>query len=204
MKKFSLIKCCAVASVAGMGLTALPAMAAGPNATPAGKYTFSGTAHLTQGSISADCTLTLMGNVKNTTNPAGVYLDITGGQVTGSSFVCGQINLSGFTAGRSGTPASPGAWEAFKSDSAIQSDLNANALGPIALNVQGVTVSTFVGMCQGAVQANFFNGQKSVSDPSFFTFNTDIGSSNCSIQTTEANGLVVQPSMSDNADVNVQ
>ena len=204
MKNLKVIKACAIASIAGLGVVALPAMAAGPDATPAGKYTFSGTTHLNQGSLNATCTLTLMGNVTNTTNPEGIYLDITGGQVTGSSFLCGQINLSGFTAAQSGTPAAPGAWEAFKSDSDVQSDLNANALGPIALDVQAVTVSTLFGTCQGAVTANFLNGQSALGDPSYFTFDTDIGNSNCAIETTNPTGLVVQPSMSDNADVNVQ
>lgn len=200
-----IIKKTVVVSTIAVGLMSLPAFAAppSPNAMPEGNYTFSGPTTLTNGSISANCTLTLMGNVKNTTNPDGVYLDITGGNVTGSGILCGVISLSGFTSGQSGTPAMPGNWEGFISDADAQAALNQNPLGPGVIEVQGVTVSApFVGSCNGDVTAKFFNGQSAIGDPSYFTF--DDSFDDCSVTTTSPTGLVIQPAMSDNDDVNVQ
>lgn len=199
----------ALATFVACGVTTTAALATPPtpNATPAGDYTFSGLADLSVTIFgipinASGCTLTLMGNVKNTTDPdaEGVYLDITGGTVTGPG-QCGNIDLMGFTSGMTGTPGGPGPWEGFTSDADAQSQLNQNSLGPIDIDVEGITVSTPVGTCNGSLTASFFNGESGVSDSSFFTFDGSIG--RCSVN-TKSGGLVIQPSMSDNDDVNIQ
>lgn len=205
MNKLSILKHTLSLAVAGMAFTALPTMAQtppSPNAMPTGTYTFAGTTKLVNGQ-SATCTLSLVGTVTNTTNPDGVYIDITSGTVMPPQFTCSFISLSGFTATQTGQPGSPGPWEAWKSDAAIQADLNANSLGPVDFVVNAVTVSApFYGTCTGDVQASFFNGTSAIGGPSYFAFNDTFDG--CAVQTLDPTGLEVVPAASSNPDVNVQ
>lgn len=197
--------------LAALMFAALPAMATppAPNVMPEGTYTFSGMTQLSDGSQTVPCKLVLTGKMTNTSMPEkdGVYIDIKSGNVMpGTPFDarCYGISVTGFTNDQTGDPPPemPGPWESWKWDSAIQSDLNMNALGPIDFVVESVTVTAPFVTCSGDVTANFYNGQSAISDPSYFTFDDSFGG--CSVQTLDLTGLKIDPSASSAPDVNIQ
>ena len=171
------------ANVAGTWQTLQP----GP-----GTYTFSGQTELSASGITPTCNLSLTGDV--TYDPAGDLIEIvvTGGSVTAGSFTCYFIDLAAFP------------WTAYADSTATsrgipgsQSPAAAAALDPVPGEFRGVVVElSGTPICSGPVQAEFQNGTSSVSDDSFFTFNSSIGSSGCSVTTIDPTGL------SANNDVN--
>lgn len=188
-------------SLAALACITLPAMAQAPqlpNAQPTGTYTFSGTTELTAlfGLVDATCELGLTGNVTNTTSPEGIYIDITGGSVTGSDPLCSQIDLVDFTSGQTGTPQAPGQWEAFAPDSAVPPASQPVGGTPLVVQSVHVQVPNFSLDCVGDVNATFFDGINAESDPSFFTFNDSFDG--CTVVTLDPTGLEVQ-----GGDVNV-
>tara|TARA_B100002052_G_C15795221_1_gene558328 strand:- start:115 stop:756 length:642 start_codon:yes stop_codon:yes gene_type:complete len=196
-------------AVATLSVTATAAVAqpAAPNVMPEGQFTFLGKANLTKstflGNVGSTCDLRLTGEVSNTTDPAGIYIDVTSGSVTGSEQFCPDIDVVGFTQGRTGTPENPGTWEAFVPDSVAQQALNQGPLTAADVTFQNVMVEVpLLSDCTGNVTAKFSNGLNDVSDPSQFTF--DASFDGCNVVTTQPSGLTVQPNMSDAPDVNVQ
>ncbi|WP_370201627.1 hypothetical protein [Alloalcanivorax venustensis] len=146
-----------------------------------GTYTFSGPSTLRQGGITINCTLSLTGDARYVSSDE-VEISVTGGTVMGGG-LCGAVNLSGFPwefVGQSGLP-SPDGGVTGSGVAGVDSQADVNALDRVYGEVQGVTVSTFLGSCSGAVDVNFRNGDTNVSDLSVFEFSGPVGSSACSV-----------------------
>jgi len=192
-KIFTLKTALCIVSTAMM-FTAFPAMATSPDAIPEGTYTFQGESALTAPNLpTVTCTLKLTGTVSNVKDPndplngEAVSLKITGGDVTGPIFSgCNAITVIGFP------------WDAYATDASLSSGL---PLGPFTFTVQDVTVNYPINQsCTGDVQATFWNGQTTVGDTSYFTFDGNVGDTDCYVETTQPTGL----ENTSTTDVNVQ
>ncbi|MEQ8261302.1 MAG: hypothetical protein RH947_13485 [Alcanivorax sp.] len=146
-----------------------------------GTYTFSGPSTLNQGGITLNCTLSVTGEARYVSSDE-VEITVTSGSVMGGG-LCGAVTLSGFPwqfVGQSGLP-SPDGNVAGSGVAGVDSQADVNALDRVYGEVQGVTVSTFLGSCSGAVDVNFRNGDTNVSDMSVFEFSGSVGSSACGV-----------------------
>lgn len=179
---------------AATAVVALPAMATSPDIVPEGTYTFKGKTTLTAPNLQpVTCTLTLTGDVDNvpdsgdSLNGEAVYIDVTDGHVSGSfGSGCKAIHVKNFKSG----------WEAQTEDEDLDPHL---PLGPFPFTFEDVTVTYPGGSCTGDVEAKFWNGQSNVGQTSYFTFDDDIGTSDCHV-TTQSPGLTNQTT----TDVNIQ
>ena len=132
--------------------------------------TFRGSASLSAGICSLNCTLTVTGEVSDTGTQ--VNLDIYSASSTGSLFLCSLVTFSGFP------------W----SGSVDYTDLpaNANSGQDIEFTIGTVEVDSPCGDCKGDVQVTF---NENGANPSYFEF-AGIDGTNCTVsgRLTSLNG----------------
>jgi hypothetical protein len=195
MKNLKSVMAVAVGGVILLGATSVSAQVVPPNVPGQwdtlqpgpGQYSFEGRTLLTAPIGQAECLLELTGSVDQDLANDIVTIEVTGYNITPIDALCGSITLHGFP------------WHAYANSSATtpgipgsQSPGDTNALNPVSGEFRGIDVRIFgFPTCSGEVAASFQNGPAggSVSDPSFFTFNSPIGSSGCSVTTLDPTGL---------------
>ena len=138
---------------------------------------FTGTSELSASVVSADCGITLTGDVE-IQGSGDLTIDVTSGSISGSG-TCSRLRFA----------PSSFPWNVTVPGAASQSD--ADALDDVLGTVTGIAVQfdlfgvgAYTTICSGSLPAVFSNGATDVTDPSSFTFNDNIGTSGCAVDGT--------------------
>ncbi len=137
-------------------------------------FVFRGDSALACPLASADCTLELRGQVRvNTETGNDLSIKVLDGSVSGSSFLCGSINISGFP----WYAADTSEHDVFDNASYISSPGGGSEPNGVGIgNFGNIDLSALIyNISDGHVHdVEFSNGDPSVSDPSYFYFNSVI------------------------------